>query len=291
MAPGEMSGACLSRLRAKLRDGSPAGRKISQVILDSPAHWRDMSIDTLAKACGANPSTITRFCTGLGYRGYKEFQLDLAVAAAQTGSLQLDDLFKGATPAAIRRAVFECNRRSLTETEKLLDDRVLEQVSELLRQSNRIFFLGIGASGQVARQAAERFMSLGLTAIAATDPYDQIFATANAKRGAVVVGISHTGRTAHVLGALRMARGKGARTVCITNYPDSPIAEASEVRLITSFREHRVNAAVSSSHIAQLCVIDTLYFLVASSLGRSARRLADVTEDVVQRTLRVKSRS
>jgi len=274
-----------------MRDGSPAGRRISQVILESPARWRDMSIDVLAKACGANPSTVTRFCTGLGYRGYKEFQLDLAVAASQADSLELGDPFKGATPAAIRRAVFECSRRSLAETEKLLDDRVLEQVSELFRQSTVVYFLGIGASGHVARQASGRFMSLGLTAIAATDPYDQIFAMANARCSTVVVGISHTGQTAHVLDALRMARGKGARTVCITNYPDSPIAEASEWRLITAFREHRVNAAVSSSYIAQLCIIDTLYFLVASLLGKSARRLADVTEEVVQKTLRVKSRS
>jgi fructoselysine-6-P-deglycase FrlB-like protein len=134
-------------------------------------------------------------------------------------------------------------------------------------------------------------MSLGLSANAVTDPYEQIFATVKAGRSDVVVGISHTGLTAHVIEALRMARDGGARTVCITNYPDSPIAEASEFRLITSFREHRINAAVSSSQIAQLCVIDTLYFLVASSLGGSARKLADRAEDRVQKMLRVKNHS
>ncbi len=286
-----MNGSCLSRLRAKVRDGSAAGRRISQVILDSSAQWRDVPIATLAKACGVNPSTITRFCRGLGYRSYKGFQLDLAVAAAQPDSLKSNDLFKGSTPTTIRRAVFESNRRSLLETEKLLDDRVLDQISELLRRSRRIFFLGIGSSGQVAHQGADRFMSLGLSANAVTDPYEQIFATANTSRSDVVVGISHTGLTAHVTEALRMARDGGARTVCITNYPDSPIAEASEFCLITSFREHRINAAVSSSHIAQLCVIDTLYFLVASSLGRRARKLADSAEDRVQKMLRAKNHS
>jgi len=286
----EIDGSCLARVAAKLRDGSRAARRIAQVVLDAPARTRDMPIEALGKAAGTNPSTITRFCQALGYRGYKDFQLDLAVAAAQGDSLDLEDLFRGEAPATIVRAVFESGRRSLVETEKLLDVAVAARVAALIRRADRTMFLGIGASGQTARRAAERFMSLGLPAFAATDPYEQVFTTAGARRGEVVVGISHTGLTVLVLDALRTARSRGARTVCITNYPDSPIAEASEFRLITSFREHRINAAVSSSHLAQLCVIDALYFLAAGASGRGARRLADAAEDRVQRLLRAKNR-
>jgi len=285
----DTTGACLARLRAKLRDGSPAAKRIARFVLDSPARARHMSVDALAGSCGTNPSTITRFSRGLGYRGYREFQLDLAVAVAQDAPSQLDELFKGATPAAIIRGVFECNRRSLSETEKLLDAKVIRRVATLIRRAKRTVFLGVGASGQAARQAAERFTSLGLVALAATDPYDQIFATTNVRRGHVALGISHTGQTTHVLEALRVARRKGARTICITNYPDSPIATEAEFRLITAFREHRVNAAVSSSHVAQLCIIDTLYFAVASSLERSARKLADEAEGRVRKMLRTES--
>ena len=264
--------------------------KIARFILARPSRARNMSIGALASACGASTATISRFCTNLGYSGYRDFQLDLAAAVAETRRVTLDEFPDeiGARPEAIIRRVFECNRQSLVETEKILDHGELIQVARIIRRARRIFFLGIGGSGLVALEAAERFMSVGLTAIAAVDPYQQIFATANLGRADVVIGISHTGQTAHVIEAVRTARRRGAHTVAITNYPQSSLAAASEFHLITVFREHRISAAVSSSLIAQMCVIDSLYFMVASWLGKGARRLANEAEKRVQRMLRSK---
>lgn len=286
MASLNAAGSCLARIRARLRDESKSAVKIARFILRSPSRARNMSIGALADACGTSTATVSRFCTGLGYAGYREFQLDLATALAQTGPVTLDSLVAGAAPRAIIQRVFECSRQSLSETEKMLDGDVLIRVARLLQRAKRIFFLGIGGSGLMAREAAERFMSLGLTAIAITDPYEQIFATANLGRSDVMIGISHTGQTAHVTEAIRTARRRGARTVALTNYPQSPLSAASEFRLITAFREHHINAAVSSSRIAQMCVIDSLYFIVGGWGRRGARRLADEAEDRVQKMLR-----
>jgi len=101
-----------------------------------------------------------------------------------------------------------------------------------------------------------------------------------------VVGISHTGQTNHVVDAVRAARRRGAPTVAITNYPQSPLAAASNFRLITAFHEHRINAAVSSSIAAQLCVINSLYFILGSWGGQAARKLADEAEGRSQKLLR-----
>jgi DNA-binding MurR/RpiR family transcriptional regulator len=104
--------------------------------------------------------------------------------------------------------------------------------------------------------------------------------------GDVLVGISHTGQTDHVVEAVRTARRRGARTVAITNYPQSPLAAAANSRLITAFHEHRINAAVSSSITAQLCVINSLYFILGSWGGQDARKLADHAEERSQKLLR-----
>jgi len=260
--------------------------KIARFILGAPTRVRNMSIASLADACNTSTATVSRFSRTLGYSGYKEFQLDLATSLAQSGTHTLDHFANNAPPEAVIQQVFECNRQSLVETQKLLDKKVLIQVAKAIRNAGTILFLGFGSSGAIARIAASRFTSLGLTAMAEQDPYAQIFATANIERNDVVVGISHSGRTAHIVEGIKAARIQKARTVAITNYPRSPVAQASEFRLITAFREHRLNAAVSSSCVAQMCVIDSLYFVLASWASKGARKLADQAESRVVRLLR-----
>jgi len=281
-----MSGSCLARVRARLRGETKTTVKIARFILASPARARNMSIGELASACGTSAPTISRFAATLGYGGYKQFRLDLAAAVAQAEGVTLDEFAEGVAPEAIVRQVFQCNRQSLVETEKVLDQKALIRVARLIRKARKILFLGIGESGRVARTGAQRFTSLGLTAIAVTDPYDQIFASADVGRDSVVIGISHTGQTAHIIEAVQAARRRGARTVALTNYPQSPLAGACEFRLLTAFREHRISAAVSSSRIAQTCIIDSLYFIVASWAGQGAKRLADEAEERVRRMVR-----
>jgi DNA-binding MurR/RpiR family transcriptional regulator len=269
-----------------MQDASGASVKIGRFVLRSPLRARNLSIGALAKACGASAATIFRFCRDLGYEGYKEFQLDLAVAVAQSDSMTLEEFSGDQSPASIVRQVFEYNRQSLAETARMLDTGVLVRVAKQLQNSRRSMFVGIGASALVAHYAGLRLLSLGFSALAVVDPYLQIFATENVGAGDVVVGISHTGQTNHVVDAVRAARRRGAPTVAITNYPQSPLAAASNFRLITAFHEHRINAAVSSSIAAQLCVINSLYFILGSWGGQAARKLADEAEGRRQKLLR-----
>ncbi len=279
-------GSCLARIHARLHDKSKCSVRIAHLVLRSPDRARNMSIKSLAHACGTSAATITRFCKSLGYAGYKEFQLDMAAAIAQREPLVLDDFTSDASPETIIQRVFESNRQSLSESLKVLDVAALINVARLVQKAEKIFFLGLGGSGMIGCSGAERFMSLGLTAIAVVDPYDQIFTMGNTGSSDVVFGVSHTGQSTHITEALRIARRRGARTVALTNYPQSPLAEVSEFRLITSFSEHRINVGVSSSRIAQMCVIDSLYFIVASWGGRTTQQLADEAEKMAQKMLR-----
>jgi len=288
MTSANSNGSCLARVSARLHDRSKAVVRMSRFIVESPAAARNMAISQLARACGTTAGTVSRFCASLGYSGYKQFQLDLATALAQSGDVTLDDLSKDLKPRDIVRRVFECNRRSLSETEKIMDPEALVRVARILPRARRILILGIGGSGLVAEEAADRLMSLGLTAIPVTNPYRQIFATSSVNRSDVVIGISHTGQTTHIVEATRAARDRKARTVALTNYPQSPLVDVSQYHLITAFREHRVNAAVSSSRVAQICVIDALYFVTASYCGRGATTLANRAEERAQATLRTR---
>lgn len=285
------TGSCFARLRARIQSGPSAMKKIARFILKSPFRARNLSIEELGEACGASAATVYRLCRDLGYDGYKGFQLDLAASLANTDGVSLEGLGEGASPGTIVRRVFEYHRQSLADTERLLDVRVLTRVAKLIQRGRRVLLLGFGASGLAARRAADVLLNLGFTAVAVVDPFTQIFATENAGPGDVVMGISHTGQTASVVEAIQCARRRGARTVALTNYAQSPLAMASEFQLLTAFHEHRINAAVSSSVSAQMCVLASLYFILGSWGGKKAKRLANEAEQRTQRILRAAGRT
>ena len=279
-------GTCIARLRGRIQSGPAAMKKIGSFVLKWPFRARNLSIENLAEACGASAATVYRLCRDLGYGGYKEFQLDLAAALASSDGVSLEEFGEGASPQTIVRRVFEYHRQSLADTERLLDVRVLTRVAKLIQRSRRVLLLGFGGSALAARRAADGLLNLGFTAVAIVDPFTQIFATENAGPSDVVVGISHTGQTASVVEAIQSARRRGARTVALTNYPQSSLAMASEFQLITAFHEHRINAAVSSSVTAQLCVLASLYFILGSWGGSKAKRLANEAEQRSRKILR-----
>lgn len=282
--------AAFARVRSALRHQSGAAAAVGRFVLEAPFRARKLSIEDLADACGTSTATVCRFCRDLGYEGYKEFQLDLAATLANSDGYELGHLEDSASPETIVRKVFEYHRQGLTDTELMLDVQVLTKVARLIQRSRRVLLLGFGASGLAARRAADSLLSLGYTAVAIVDAYTQIFATANAGPGDVVVGISHTGQTAAIIEAIQTARRRGARTVGLTNYPGSPLVTASEIQLITGFPEHRINAAMSSSITAQLSVLSSLYFILGSWGQRKAKRLAEECERRARRILRVHGR-
>lgn len=286
--PGpDPKGACLARVRACLRDGSKSSLRIARFVLRSPAKAQGMSIAVLASACGTSTASVSRFCKDLEYSSFKEFQLDLSASLARNGGIALEDFTPGAGPRSIIARVFEANRQSLVDSEQLLDHAKLIEAARWLNTASRIFLLGSGGSALVAHEAEQRFLSLGLTAIGLGDAYTMIFATSSVGRKDVVVGISHTGQNPFVVEAIGQAARRGARTVALTNYPRSPLAAAARIALITAYREHRINAAISSSRIAQMCVIDSLYFLLGNWGAKRVRRLVEEEDERARKMLRI----
>ncbi|MEE2577607.1 SIS domain-containing protein, partial [Pseudomonas aeruginosa] len=66
-----------------------------------------------------------------------------------------------------------------------------------------------------------------------------------------------------VLDAVKTAKSLGAGTIGITSYQKSPLTQISDVVLYTSTRETAFRTEAMSARLAQLSVIDTLYFATA----------------------------
>lgn len=265
---------------------SQTQRRLADYILDHGDEIAFLSVHELAGLAGVSVASISRFARTIGYQSFKDFKTQLGKDSLSS----FEAIYQAITPSDsdedIIEKVFLGNIKSLEETLNILNRDDLVRAARVLSRSERMVFLGIGSSGNIAHDAALRFAQLDIQAEAYSDSYQMFIQALRMKKRDVAFGISHSGRSRVTVEALELASGNGATTIGMSNYLKSPLHEKSDVFLCTSFPESRVEAAALSSLIAQMCLIDALYLLVARYKKVSFRR-AERLNAQVEQTLRL----
>jgi DNA-binding MurR/RpiR family transcriptional regulator len=257
----------LVTIRSLLPNLAPVERRVAQAVLDDPqgVAWR--SISELARTCGTSATSVVRFCRAIGLRGYPDLRLALAGAVARddatTVTAASHDISPDDDAATITKKIAYADARAVTDTANHLDIATLVQVTEALAKAARIDIYGVGASGYVALDLQMKLQRIGRPAFAWPDPHMAISSAALRGGGDVAIGLSHTGTTVDTIDALREARGHGALTVAVTNFPWSPITEVADYVLLTAARETAFRSGAMTSRIAQLTVVDCLFVTLA----------------------------
>jgi len=278
----------LVKIRSLYQSLPRAERNVADYILGNAEGAPHRSVHEFARAGSVSVASVSRFVRKLGFADFKDFKLELA----RDTTVAVRNLFSAIVPedsdADVARKVFMGNIQSIEDTLKILPSQELSAAAEAICRCGRLAFFGIGGSGNVARDEALRFSYLDFQAEGYVDPSQVLLQALRMGKGDVVVAISHSGRSSITVEGARIAREKGAATIGISNYPRSPLREASEFFFCTSFPENRVKVAAISSRIAQLCLLDALYLLVA----RHKERMWDVEQvnSLTERMLRLKAR-
>jgi 6-phospho-3-hexuloisomerase len=141
--------------------------------------------------------------------GFEAQKLEMLKAAAE-------EIIEG-----IKRCIEELNMK---EVERLI---------ELLigAKDKKIFIVGIGRSGFVARAFALRLMNLGFNVYFLGETI-----TPAAEKGDLLIAISGTGATKMVLTASTAAKEIGATVIAITSFPESPLGQMADLTVTVKGR-------------------------------------------------------
>jgi len=122
---------------------------------------------------------------------------------------------------AATEEIIEGIRRSIQE----LNMKEVEQLIKLLLEAKdkKIFIVGMGRSGFVARAFALRLMNLGFNVYFLGETI-----TPAAEKGDLLIAISGTGTTKMVLTASSAAKDIGATVIAITSFPESPLGQIAD---------------------------------------------------------------
>lgn len=283
----------MSNVTVKIRsmyESLPAAEKrVAGYVLRNTPKTPLQSVYEMSKAAKVSVASVSRLARKVGYANFKEFKIELAKEIASPVSAVYEYVTPEDSDNEIVMKIFGGNVQSLEDTLKIISVPDLTRTAQMICRSDLLVFLGIGGSGHIARDSALRFSHLGIHADAYTEPMHLLVRTLKLKSNSVVVGISHSGRSVLTVKGLEFAKSNGAVTVGISNYPASPLKRASNVFFCTSFHENEVRAIAISSRVGQICLLDSLYALVA----RYKKTLPDpeALNDLVEENFRFPNRS
>jgi N-acetylmuramic acid 6-phosphate etherase len=162
--------------------------------------------------------------------------------------------------------------------------RAVDTITERLRGGGRMHYFGAGTSGLIAAMDAfECPPTFGVDVVGAhvvTEPGQEddrnlgvrMAREAGLRSGDVAVGISASGRTAFVLGALAQAAEDGATRIAVTCMPESQLGRVADVAIeVDSGAEVIAGSTRLKAGTVQKLVLNMLSTGVFTRLGRTRR--------------------
>lgn len=246
------------KIRFMYSQMGPGEKKIANYLLENSQNLLSISVSRLAKICECGDATVVRFARKLGFTGYQEMKINFAAELNSTSSVN-SEIEKNDSCLDIFRKRINDISVALWSTESVLDGKSLENATHLIMSAKRIVIFGLGNSAAIAQDAAHKFLRLGLNAQACCDNHMQAIIASHLDRDSVAVGISHSGASKDIIDALRLSKIGNAKTICVTNYSDSPLVNESDIALYTKSDETEHSILAMSSRIAQLAIFDAIY--------------------------------
>lgn len=230
-----------------------------------------LSIGELARRSGVSEATVVRFYRRLGFSSYQELKVALAQEATPVApSAAYEDVLVDDSPAQVLAKVIAQTVEALNATGSLLDKEALDRAALWLSEAQRIYFIGAGASGAVAMDAAHKFLRLGVQSVACTDSHLQAIIATHLHADDVVVVISHSGESVEVIDAMRLAKARTEKVIGLTGYHNSTLAQEAPVALVVAARETHYRSDAMVSRLVQLAVLDALYVVTVCRRGAGA---------------------
>ncbi|WP_445486779.1 MurR/RpiR family transcriptional regulator [Niallia sp. 03133] len=254
-----MAQNCIGKIRSYYARLSEKEKKIADYILQNPEEIIHCTINELAEDLNVADATVFRFCKRIGFKGYQAMKIALASEIIEPIQQIHEEINKDDNVKTVTEKVFHSNIRTLENTLQILNGASIQKAVDLLINAKRVEFYGTGGSAVIAMDAFHKFVRTGIKAFSFLDSHFQLMSASQLSETDIAVVISHSGTNKDTINILKTAKTNGAKTISITGYPKSPIAQNADVALFTSSEETEYRSEALSSRIAQLSLIDALY--------------------------------
>lgn len=252
----------LARIKSARDTLRKSEQKVADVVLADPEESVQSSIQAIATRSGVSEPTVIRFCRALDCVGFQQFKIKLAQDLARRGTFFYQDVTANDSSKELANKLLDGAIASLVQIRNQINETALDEAIQLYENCKRVELYGSGGSAVVAEDAQLKFFRLGKPAIAYSDPHIQAAAAALLDKDALVIAISHSGRSSDILKTVDIAREAQAKVIAVTA-TRSPLAQRSDVALTVDVNEDSDIFSPVKSRLGQMVVLDVLAVGVA----------------------------
>jgi RpiR family transcriptional regulator, repressor of rpiB and als operon len=251
----------------RIRMMKPHLTALESKVVDSVMGKRDFTRETtlkeIADDTGVSEAMVIKIAKKLGFSGYRDFRQNVVDYVRVSDPDMREELSPNDSPREIVNKVFRASTLALEETLAIADIEAYDRAADFIAGARQRDFYGVGGSAQIARDVAHKFLRIGVRTSVFDDAHMMAMSASLLGTADVAIGFSHSGSTLVTIEALQIARKNGARTIAITNYLGSPIAEVADVVICSTAQGSPLLGENAAARIAQLTILDTIFILVA----------------------------
>lgn len=266
----------LKSVGPRIRMMMPLLTPLEAKVVDTVFGLRDFNEDTtlkeIAGESGVSEAMVVKITKKLGFAGFREFRNAVALYNQLPTSEMHQELSPDDTSEEIIQKVFHTSIHALQETLAILDVAAFDRAADLIHRARQRDFYGVGGSAQIARDVAHKFLRIGIRSAVYDDANMMLMSASLLGGDDVVVAFSHSGNTTAVIEAVQLGRKNGARSIAVTNYDTSPLAQIADVVLCSTAQGSPLMGENAAARIAQLNIMDAVFVAVAQRNYRAAEQ-------------------
>lgn len=185
-----------------------------------------LTIRELARENFVSTATILRFCEKTGCGGYSEFKEKIR---GMLGEKLLTP------PGGDVEEILQYFKRTCTGA----FEEMIEKAVAMIRQADRVYFVGMGASGTLGAYGARYFSNLGKFSSSIEDPYYPLLQ--DMQGNVLVIALSVSGESGPIIDLLQNFRSHNCKILSITNHSGSTIARMADRNISYHLAEKRTD--------------------------------------------------
>ncbi len=256
----------LSKINVQYQNFSKGQKKLAAYIKENYDKAAFLTAAKLGETVGVSESTVVRFATHLGYKGYPEFQRELEeLVRNKLNSIQRMEVTYGKVPQSeILDTVLHSDIEKIKMTLEAVDHEAFNLAVETILNAENIYVVGIRSCAPLAEFLAF-YLNLIFDGVrllntnSASELFEQMIRIGERD---VIIGISFPRYSMRTLKALEFANNRNAKVITLTDSIHSPMNLYSSCNLIA----RSDMASIVDSLVAPLSVINAL--VVALSMRK-----------------------
>ena len=234
----------------------------------------------MGQVVGVSESTVVRFATHLGYKGYPEFQKALEeMVRNKLNSIQRMEVTYGRiSQSHILETVLQSDQEKIKDTLEHIDEHAFELAVDTIIKAKHIYIVGIRSCAPLAAFMAFYFnlMFENVTLLQTNNSSELFEQMVRISKDDVIIGISFPRYSMRTLKAMEFANNRNAKVITLTDSVHSPMNLYSSCNLIA----RSDMASIVDSLVAPLIVINALIVALCMKKQGEVAKTLETLEDI-----------